>query len=156
LPVSDIVDFIKKVEETAAVTGNTISIEQSTTPVAPKKPAPSGTDDKTAPAVVATKGKKLGVEDTLPWRTDLRVNIRVTGEYPKVVQFLHKFESLRYPLDVLSIAIVPVAPDSSTRSGSGMNIFAPQDGTTIVPEETLQRNQVTLSLQTAVYLQESK
>jgi Tfp pilus assembly protein PilO len=125
LSEAKIVDFIKSIEDIALQTGSTVAISQSATQkkkapaVAPAvAPLPIEKDSGTpAPVASATK-KKVSIEDGLPSNTDLRLSIAVTGEYPKVIQFLHKIETLPYALDVLSLEIRGNGEGSSRSNGS--------------------------------------
>ncbi len=128
LSESKVVDFIKHIEELAVQTGNTVVITQS---AIQKKNVPvvsvtaKDSADTTTPAAAASAAKKsAAIEDNLPFDTDLRLNLSVTGPYPKVIQFLHKIETLPYELDVISMEIKR-STDANGRAKGGVNPFEP-------------------------------
>lgn len=165
-----VVDFIKSIEEIALKTDNTVVISQSSvqkkkkpTTSAPAASASAGNEadvQKAAAAAAKTKAPPT-IEDSLPWGTDLRLSISVTGTYPNVIRFLHGVETLPYALDVISSEIRVSSEGSARSSGSG-SLFAPvatvvSDGTSLpeaVPAVELPPQEVTGTFELAAYYQE--
>ena len=124
LSEAKVVDFIKHIEELASQTGNTVVITQSAVQKKAALPAPVKVDAADTAAPVPAAKVSTAIADNLPWDSDLRLNLSVTGPYPKVIQFLHKIETLPYELDVLSTEIKG-SNDASGRSKAGASPFIP-------------------------------
>jgi len=108
LPESQIVDFVKTLEELAVTTDTHVEIEakdkdaieekKSTRPI--KKGGDTTLDDEDTKKKVQPL-----ILDSVPYDRYLHVSVIVTGEYGNIVAFLHKMETLPLGLDVIGLSI---------------------------------------------------
>lgn len=87
------VDFIKKIEDIAAETGNKVSLKIEDESAAPKTKA------------AASKKNEDEIKKSLPKIEYLSMSISLEGNYEQAVNFLHKIENMNYYVDVLSISM---------------------------------------------------
>lgn len=87
------VDFIKKIEDIAAETGNKVSLKIEDESAAPKTKA------------AANKKNEDEIKKGLPKMEYLSMSISLEGNYEQAMNFLHKIENMNYYVDVLSISM---------------------------------------------------
>lgn len=143
VPEQDVVYLIEKIEATAKDEGGVVVISQNN--------SATKTQQSTS-----KNGTAASIENSLPWKKALWLNVRFTGGYVDAVNFLHKVETLPYGLDVISVEIRPALPGSTPSRGSGDSIFmSAQTGSEPAPqEEAPSTPEVDASFTVAVYLEE--
>lgn len=115
------IDFIKKLEALAEITGNRISLKIDETEQKKMESAKKGKDAKES------------ILGGLPYDKYITVQISLEGGYSEFVNFVHKVENLGYYLNVISINIVKNAsqetgtqtdrsPFNSSRSGGNISL----------------------------------
>jgi hypothetical protein len=146
------IDFIKQLEGLAQESGVHIVIEaREGAPVKPAAKVAADTDKSDVPDTAAkTNAKKdKSIIGNLPTQEYTRLALRVSGDTKKVIQYIHKVETLPVALDVIALdatrkereitrvnapaAAAPVVtPEAMTREGSGLFVAVPE--TTPTPE----------------------
>jgi hypothetical protein len=97
------IDFIKKLEALAEITGNKISLKINET------------DPKLANAAKA-KDAKDTILGSLPYDKYITVQISLEGEYAEFINFIHKIENFSYYLNIISInAVKNASVESDTQ-----------------------------------------
>lgn len=119
------VDFIEEVEAIAKSLGGEVSISQGpAVELAKKKQAPKTTDEDAAKKMPEVKTITSG----LSWEKRLPLKVKFSGEYVKAVNFLHRIETMSYRLDVVSIGIRPLVPETDVRQGGDVFVAVPAEG----------------------------
>ncbi len=115
------IDFIKKLEALAEVTGNRISLKIDEA------------DQKKIEAAKGGKDAKESILGSLPYDKYITVQINLEGGYSELVNFIHKIENFGYYLNIVSINAVKNAsaeaaaqtdrsPFSVSRSGGNITL----------------------------------
>lgn len=146
LTKEEIVDFIKALEQIAETldisitmtsNDNTLLESKTTSKVkigATGKDDSSGSkesSDEPTPAVKKAPVKKVtGIREDLPLKQSLELVISVSGEYPSIIEFLHRVETMPYALDIISLHLEehPQEKDIFFRE-SGVNLFSSDETT---------------------------
>lgn len=115
------IDFIKKLEALAEVTGNRISLKIDES------------DQKKAEAAKKGKNAEESILGSLPYDKYITVQINLEGGYSELVNFIHKIENFGYYLNIVSVNIIKNAlkeaetqagrsPFSASRSGGNITL----------------------------------
>lgn len=106
LSESQIVDFVKTLENLAVETGTFIEIEAIDKDAIQEKKVvrPAKKSDTDTEGAVAKKGV-ASIIDSVPYDRYLHVNVVVIGEYQPIASFLHKVETLPLGLDVIGLSM---------------------------------------------------
>ena len=104
------IDFIKKLEALAEITGNKISLKINEA------------DQKAIAASQGAKNAKDTILGSLPYDKYITVQISLEGGYAELINFVHKIENFSYYLNIVSINAVKNVPDQSQAS-SGASPF---------------------------------
>jgi hypothetical protein len=126
------IEYIKKIESMAEITGNKIQIKISdivdkskdkknvpaqaaaTSAAQPGTPAPGPTNPN----------EEKGITDKLAYDKFLPVQVTLQGEYQNLVNFINKIENDRYFVDITSVQIKEVTDYSSTIDlSNNKNVF---------------------------------
>lgn len=125
LSESQAVDFIEEVEAIAkSLDGEVLIAQGSAAESVKKKPAPKGTDEDVTKKVSEVKT----IANGLSWEKRLPLKVEFSGEYAKSVNFLHKIETMSYRLDVISITMRPLVPETDVRQGGDVFVAVPVEG----------------------------
>ncbi|MFA4818040.1 MAG: hypothetical protein WC608_04995 [Parcubacteria group bacterium] len=131
------IDFIKKLEALAEITGNKISLKINEAD--PAKPASA------AKAKDAIKETILG---SLPYDKYITVQISLEGGYAELINFIHKIENFSYYLNIISInAVKNVADQSQTQKGA-----SPFNASRTNEKITLEKETIKTAITIVVYL----
>lgn len=105
-------DFIKKVEKLADETNNKMDIK--ITEEADKKPAKPAKKD----------GEEKGIMDSLPSDGYMSLSLILRGDYPGLINFLHKLENLNYYVNVVALNSKKIAAHKDSEGEIRDNIFS--------------------------------
>lgn len=107
-----VVYFVQTLERLAGETGVHILIRSKTGNIIEEKQKPktsakkAGNTDALDQEIAEKKSKvPLTILESLPFDRYLHVEVVVTGEYPAIVTFLHKMETLSLGLDVIGMTM---------------------------------------------------
>lgn len=110
LSQEQIVDLVKTLEGLAEKSGVHIAITskdgsdiQEKKPVKPDKNTDGNTDTSMASENKKKSKSDEDIIDILPYPRYLRVNVSIIGEYPEILTFLHRMETLPFALDVVGL-----------------------------------------------------
>lgn len=130
------VDFIKKLEALAEITGNKISLKIDETDQ--KKPAPAKAD----------KDIKENILANLPYDKYITVQISLEGGYSELINFIHKIENFGYYLNIVSInAVKNASKESETQKDA-----SPFKASSLRDKITFEKETIKTMIIVAVYL----
>lgn len=130
------IDFIKKLEALAEITGNKISLKIDET------------DPKKIGAVKGGKDARESILGNLPYDKYITVQINLEGGYSELINFIHKIENFGYYLNIVSInAVKNVSPEASAQKDRSP-FSASRSGDQI----TLERDTIKTIITVVVYL----
>lgn len=130
------IDFIKKLEALAEVTGNRISLKIDEL------------DQKKAEAAKKVKNAEESILGSLPYDKYITVQINLEGGYSELVNFIHKIENFGYYLNVVSINAVKNASKEAEAQKDRSPFSASRSGGNI----TLEKETIKTAITVVVYL----
>lgn len=169
LSQEQIVDLVKTLEGLAERSGVHIAItSKDGSDIQEKKPAKSEkTSDGNTDTSTALDNKKKtktdeGIIDMLPYPRYLRVNISIIGEYPEILTFLHRMETLPFALDVVGLEFRERSVEDAVSvpsAGPGQNPFlifgqsAPEPSVSVAaPEKEVIPGSLEATFDTVIYV----
>lgn len=130
------IDFIKKLEALAEITGNRISLKIDETD--PKKPAPAKKE----------KDAQENILGGLPYDKYITIQINLEGEYAELINFIHKIENFNYYLNIVSINAIKNASKEAEAQKDKSLFNASRSGNQII----LERETIKTTITVVVYL----
>ena len=130
------IDFIKKLEALAEITGNRIDLKINEQ------------DLKKAAAVQSAKDAKDTILGSLPYNNYITMQINLEGGYVELVNFIHKIENFGYYVNIVSVSAAKNISDQAQASSGASPFDASQSGSKI----TLQNETIKTTLTIVVYL----
>lgn len=129
------IDFIKKLEALAEITGNKINLKINET------------DPKQATAAKAKDAKET-ILGGLPYDKYITVQINLEGGYSELVNFIHKIENFSYYLNIVSInAVKNASKEAGVQNGS-----SPFNASRSGDKITLEKETIKTTITAVVYL----
>lgn len=131
------IDFIKKLEALAEITGNRINLKIN------------DQDQKSATAAQSAKNAKDTISGSLPSDKYITMQINLEGGYAELVNFVHKIENFGYYANIISInAAKNTTGQSQTQDNSASPFSASRAGDKII----LVKEAIKTTLTVVVYL----
>jgi len=131
------IDFIKKLEALAEISGNKISLKI-------EEP-----DQKKTEAAKGSKDAKETILGSLPYDKYIAIQINLEGGYSEMINFIHKMENLGYYLNVVSISSIKNASkEENTQKDRSPFNASRSDGGKI----TLEKEAIKTTVTIVVYL----
>lgn len=130
------IDFIKKLEALAEVTGNKISLKIDEL------------DQKKAEAAKKGKNAEESILGSLPYDKYITVQINLEGGYSELVNFIHKIENSGYYLNVVSVNAVKNASKEAETQKDRSPFSVSRSGGNI----TLEKETIKTAITVVVYL----
>lgn len=146
------VDFIKKLEAMADETGNKIELKITDNPAAAK----TGAQPQAPIRPEAANNKKIDPDDimaNLPYDKYIVVQINLEGNYPQLLNFVHKLENMDYYVNVISISAKKSAREqkSQTAGTENYSLFGNSAGSG-APKIAAEKEIIKSTLSAVVYL----
>ncbi|MFZ2192758.1 MAG: hypothetical protein WAV31_00755 [Candidatus Moraniibacteriota bacterium] len=118
LNVSENVGFIEYIEKLAENTGNEITIEMIDSNGNTK------VNTKVSSKSLSSKGKEVekSLEEKLTYRNYFSMQINLTGDYPKLLNFVHKLENSQNYVNIIALNVKKDLEDKAESLGDELKV----------------------------------